>query len=214
MSFRYPISLEVAGRRAVVIGTFAVVEGKPDVLLDAGADVTVVAPGPAARLDRLEESGATVIRRGYRLGDLAGAFLCVASSDDESVRAAIFAEARSRGVLVNVMDDPERCDFAAPAVVRRGDLTIAVSTGGSSPALARRLREELEERFGPEWEEIARLIGSVRQETLPLLPDLGDRARRWQQALDLDEVERLVREGRGVEVRELLRARVLAEAKT
>lgn len=214
MSFRYPVSLEVSSRKAVVIGSFAVAERKADVLIEAGADVTVVAPGPADDLARVERAGAHVFRRRYRDGDLHEAFLCVASSDDAAVRSAIFAEARSRGVLVNVMDDPPHCDFAAPAVVRRGDLSIAVSTGGSSPALARRLREDLEERFGPEWEEIAELIGAVRQETLPLLPDLGDRARRWRRALDLGELERLVREGRSAEARRELRARVLAEAET
>jgi precorrin-2 dehydrogenase/sirohydrochlorin ferrochelatase len=214
MSFAYPVSLQVSGRKAVVIGSFAVRERKADVLLQAGAAVTVVAAEPAADLDRLETAGALVLRRDYRLGDLAEAFVCVASSDDPAARAAIFAEARARGVLVNVMDDPVHCDFAAPAVVRRGELAIAISTGGASPALARRLREELEERFGPEWEEIAALVGAVRTETVPLLPDLGDRARRWRRALDLDELERLVRDGRADEARRALRARVMAEAES
>jgi siroheme synthase-like protein len=210
VSFGYPISLEVEGRRAVVVGSFAVSEGKAEALLRAGANVTVVAAGPGADLDRLEDAGAFVIRRAYRQGDLSGAFLCVASSDDAASRAAIFAEARRRGVLVNVMDDPPRCDFAAPAVVRRGDLSIAISTGGTSPALARRLREELERRYGPEWEEIAALVAGVRRETLRLLPDLAERARRWRRALDLEEVERLVGEGRAEEARRTLRERVLA----
>src|SRR6266498_2858519 len=183
--FAYPISLDVAGRRAVVVGAGAVALGKGDALL------TVVADGPPEALERLERAGATIARRGFDPADLDGAFLCVASSDDPEQRAAIFAEARARGVLVNLVDDTDHCDFAAPAVVRRGELVIAVSTGGRSPALASRLRRLLEERFGPEWEELSALLGEVREQTLPLLPDVGERSRRWRQALAPEELEGL-----------------------
>jgi precorrin-2 dehydrogenase/sirohydrochlorin ferrochelatase len=189
-SFAYPVTLDVAGKRAVVVGRDAIAAGKVEALRDAGADVVVV-------------EGV------FRPEVLDGAFLCVASSPDVSEREAIFQAARDRGVLVNVMDDPARCDFAAPAIVRRGDLTIAIATGGRSPALARRLREELERRFGEEWAEVMDVIGEAREETLSALPDLGDRIRRWQQALDLDEVESLVREGRGAEAKERLRSRLI-----
>jgi len=145
----------------------------------------------------------------FRPEVLDGAFLCVASSGDPDERDAIFRACRERGVLVNVMDDPAHCDFAAPAIVRRGDLTISVSTGGRSPALARRLREELELRFGPEWAEVLDVVGEVREETLSDLPDLPTRIRRWKEALDLDEIERLVNEGRSDEARERLRERLL-----
>ncbi|HEV3475618.1 MAG TPA: bifunctional precorrin-2 dehydrogenase/sirohydrochlorin ferrochelatase [Actinomycetota bacterium] len=209
MSFGYPVSLEVEGRRAVVIGSVAVADRKADVLISAMAEVTVVARGPERDLERLARAGARVIQRDYQPGDLGGAFLCVASSEDEAIREAIFEESRIESVLMNMMDDPVHCDFAAPAIVRRGDLTIAISTGGASPALARRLREELEEQFGPEWVDIADLIAAVRRETLPLLPDLRDRARKWERALDLRELERLVAEGRIDEARQTLRARVL-----
>ena len=97
----------------------------------------------------------------------------------------------------------------APAVVRRGDLTIAIATSGRSPALARKLREELEQRFGAEWGEVLDVIGEVRNETNAELPDLGQRIRRWKNALDLDEVERLVRAGRSDEARDRLRGRLL-----
>jgi precorrin-2 dehydrogenase / sirohydrochlorin ferrochelatase len=207
--FSYPVSLDLAGRRAVVVGDDALAQGKADALLGAGALVTAIAEGPPAALERLErERRATVRRRGFEPADLDGAFVCVAGSPDAAVREAVFAAARARGVLVNVMDDPDRCDFAAPAVVRRGDLVIAVSTGGRSPALASRLRRLLEERFGPEWEELAALLGEVREQTLPLLPDLGERSRRWQGALELDELAALVRDGRVQEARERLLARL------
>lgn len=211
MPFGYPVSLEVAGRVAVVIGGEAVRHGKADSLLSAGARVTVIATGPVDALARLVGEGATVLRREYRPGDLDGAFVCVASSDDPAIRSAIFREAESRGVLANVMDDNPHCHFAAPAVVRRGDLVIAISTGGRSPALARRLREELEERFGPRWEELVDVIGEVRERTMARLPDLAERSRRWNRALDLEELEDLIRTGRSDEARARLEARVLEE---
>jgi siroheme synthase-like protein len=210
VAFSYPVSLEVAGRAAVVIGEEAVRHGKADALLRAGARVTVIADGPVDGLARLVGEGATVLRREYRPGDLAGAFLCVASSGDAGTRAAIFREAEERRVLVNVMDDNAHCHFAAPAVVRRGDLVIAISTGGRSPALARRLREDLERRYGPRWKELMDVIGEVRERTLAHLPDLAERSRRWNQALDLEELEELVSAGRAEEARKVLEERVLA----
>jgi precorrin-2 dehydrogenase/sirohydrochlorin ferrochelatase len=123
--------------------------------------------------------------------------------------AAVYTAGRARGVLVNVLDDMPHCDFAAPAIVRRGHLAIAISTGGRSPALARRLREELGERYGPEWARVVDLLGQVRAETMPALPDFGDRARRWQRALDTAELAAMVREGRADAAREVLTARLL-----
>ncbi len=203
--FAYPVSLELGGRRALVVGDLAVAHGKAEALAGAGAEVTVVAEGPAAALDRLERDGRmTVRRRRFAPGDLDGMFLCVAASPDPELRAAIHREARARQVLVNVMDDPEHCDFAAPAVVRRGDLVIAVSTGGRSPALASRLREQLEQRYGPEWEALLDLLAEVRAQTIASLPDVDERIRRWRAALRLDEVEALLRDDRRDEARQRL----------
>src|SRR4029453_611993 len=95
------------------------------------------------------------------------------------------------GVLVNVMDDVPNCDFAAPAIVRRGDLVVAIGTGGRAPALASRLRAELSERFGPGWTELVDVVGRVRAETLPLLPDFEDRSRRLTAAPHPDQPEQL-----------------------
>lgn len=210
MPFGYPISLELAGRRAVVIGSDAVRHGKIDGLLAAGADVTVIAEGPESALSRLEEQGRVkVVRRRYERGDLADAFLCVASSDDVAERETIWNESRETGVLTNIMDDVAHCDWAAPAVVRRGDLVIAIATGGKSPALAKRLREVLADQYGPEWEAALNVLDVVRTETLPLLPDLTDRSRRWQEALDIDELLELVRCGHADDARDRLRMRLL-----
>ena len=208
MSFGYPVMLELAGRRCVVIGVQAVREGKVEGLLAGGADdVLVVEPSLDDRFDGV--AGVNVRRRVWRPADLDGAFLAVASSDDATTRAAIAREARARGALVNVVDDIPHCDWAAPAVVRRGDLILAIGTGGVSPAVARLVRERLQTEFGAEWVEVLRVVGEVRRETLPSLPDLPERACRWQAALDLDEAAGLVREGRAEELRDQLRQRLL-----
>jgi siroheme synthase-like protein len=211
MSFGYPVLLELQGRRTVVIGELAVEAGKVEGLLVAGAEVTVVAKGPQAALDRLDQDRRVVVhRRGYAgPGDLAGAVLCVAHAAEPAVRAAIAADARAAGVLVNVVDDVPNCDFAAPAIVRRGDLVVAIGTGGRAPALASRLRAELGRRFGPEWTELVDVVGRVRNATLPLLPDVEDRSRRWKAALDLDELEHLVGSGRSDLAATRLRDRLL-----
>jgi precorrin-2 dehydrogenase/sirohydrochlorin ferrochelatase len=206
------VSLDLCGRAAVVIGDGAVASGKVEGLLAAGASVTVVADGPPAALSALQsDPRVTVVRRPWQPADLDGATVCVAAAADPATRAAVSQAARDRGVLVNVMDDVEHCDFAAPALVRRGDLLIAISTGGRSPALARRLREELERRFGDEWATVLDLLAEVRAGTLDLLPDLQERARRWQEALDLDELRSGVRDGRYEQARQALLLRLLGE---
>ncbi len=196
--FAFPVHLELAGRRCVVAGERAVDEGKVAGLLAGGADdVLVLAEGPASRLDELEsDPKVTVQRRGWRPSDLDGAYLLIGWDKDPNERRRMAGEARSRRVIVNVIDDMPNCDFAAPAIVRRGDLLIGISTGGRSPALASRLRVELSTRFGPEWADILDVLGEARAETLPALPDMADRSRRWRSALDLEEAQELARTGR------------------
>jgi precorrin-2 dehydrogenase/sirohydrochlorin ferrochelatase len=210
-AFGYPVLVELKGRRCVVIGSLPVAEGKVEGLLAGGAaDVLVVATGPPDRLDGLELlEGVRVVRREWYASDFAGAFLVIAHDPDPAVRARIAFAARATGALVNVVDDIASCDWAAPAVVRRGDLLLAIGTGGSSPALSKKLRERLQDEFGPEWAEVLRVLREVREETLPLLPDLRERSRRWQLALDPDEAAELVRAGGADELRTRLRARLL-----
>ena len=193
MPFAYPVFLELSGKRAVVIGAQAVAEGKAAALAAAGAEVTVL------------ENGA------WSPADLEGAFVCVAHSSDPAERDAIALAARDRGVLVNVMDDVSNCDFAAPAVVRRGELVLAISTGGRSPALARKLREDLDARFGAEWAEVVEVLREVRQETLSYLPDLRERSRGWNEVLDLEEAATLVSSGRRDELKANLLGRLLGQ---
>jgi uroporphyrin-III C-methyltransferase/precorrin-2 dehydrogenase/sirohydrochlorin ferrochelatase len=215
MPFAYPVFLELAGRRAVVLGETAVREGKVEGLLAADVgEVTVIATRPVARLDSLAalDDRVTIERRTWRAEDLDGAFVCVASSDDPAERAALARDARDRGVLVNVMDDIPNCDWAAPSIVRRGELVLAISTGGASPALAKKLRLQLSATFGEEWAEILRVLRDVREATLPFLPDIGDRASRWAAALDTAEAVALIRDGRADDLRERLVRRLLDDS--
>jgi precorrin-2 dehydrogenase / sirohydrochlorin ferrochelatase len=211
MPFGYPVMLELSGRRCVVIGALAVHEGKVEGLLAAGAtDVLVVASTPDARLADLEVLPEVVVeRRTWRADDLNGAFLVVASSADAGEREAIAREARCRRALINVMDDIPNCDWSAPAIVRRGELVLAIATGGASPALAKQLRAALSQEFGEEWSGVVSVLRAVREETMPSLPDFATRAQRWSDALDLDEAARLVRDGRSEELASRLRTRLL-----
>jgi len=211
MPFAYPVMLELGRRRCVVLGADAVREGKVEGMLAAGADdVLVVATGPDTHLNELDRvDGVIVERRGWRAGDLNGAFLVVAASRDAEERDAIAREARRRGALVNVMDDIPNCDWSAPGVVRRGELVFAIATGGASPALTKKLRAQLSREFGEEWCEVLTVLRSVREQTLPQIPDVATRARRWADALDLDEAADLVREGRADELADRLHERLL-----
>jgi len=209
--FGFPVLLELSGRRCVVIGSLPVREGKVEALLGGGAtEVLVVATDPADLLDELEPvEGVTVARRAWTAADLTDAFLVIAHDRDPRVRARLSTAARSAGALVNIIDDIPACDWAMPAIVRRGELLIAIGTGGASPALARKVRERLETEYSPEWAEVVRVLREVRTETMPLLPDFAERSRRWREALDPDEAAALVRSGDVDELRNRLVHRLL-----
>jgi precorrin-2 dehydrogenase/sirohydrochlorin ferrochelatase len=143
-----PIFLDVTGRECVVVGGGEVAARKVESLLEAGAHVTVVSPRLSPEMKAVV--GVTHVARGYQSGDIAGCVLVYAATDDPQLHTELAAEARALGIPINVVDVPELCTFIAPAVVNRGALQIAISTGGASPAFAARLRRELEDRFGRE----------------------------------------------------------------
>jgi uroporphyrin-III C-methyltransferase/precorrin-2 dehydrogenase/sirohydrochlorin ferrochelatase len=160
----YPVCLQLEGRPCVVLGGDEVAAEKARGLLEAGASVTVVAAEPGAHVEDLAAGGAVrLIRRGYRGGDLRGAWLAVDASGDEDVNGASHAEAESGRVLLNVVDRPARCHFIAPALVRRPPLQVAISTDGESPFLAGALRARLEQDLGPAWGPFTALVGRVRR---------------------------------------------------
>jgi uroporphyrin-III C-methyltransferase/precorrin-2 dehydrogenase/sirohydrochlorin ferrochelatase len=206
MGFRYPITLDVDGRRCVVIGGGETAEQKVLALLDAGADVTLVAETPTPHLDELAAQGRIrLLRRPYSAGDLEGAFLAIAATLDTQLNAEIFSEATQRGVLLNAVDDVEHCHFAAPAVVRRGDLAIAISTGGEAPALAKRLRGVLSDQFGPEWGALVDVLAEARARALVDRDvDFDTWAQRWEDALE-DDLIGMIGAGLREEAIELVR---------
>src|SRR5205809_3374785 len=171
MAFGYPVSLDLEGRRCVVVGGGTVAEHKVQGLLDAGAAVTVVAGEFTPALRELAARGELeLLPRPYARGDLAGAFLTIAAADDGAVNAEVFGEASERRVLCNAVDDVEHCHFAVPSIVRRGELLLAISTGGRAPALAKRLRQRLADELGWEWEALVDVLGEVRAAALPHRP--------------------------------------------
>lgn len=160
----YPINIKVEGKKCVVVGGGSVAERKTAGLVEAGAEVTVVAPKFCPQIKRLKEKGKIKITaREYRKSDLNGAFLVFCATDDKTVNRVIARHAREKGILVNAADDPDYCDFTLPAVVKKGGLTIAVATGGASPALSRHLREKLEKSIGDEYGELTSILGRLRE---------------------------------------------------
>ena len=189
----YPVFLEVRERRCIVCGGGNVALRKVEALLRAEALVTVIAPEVCPELAQMaDDRMIAVTQREYREGDLEGAFVVVAATDDREANRGIAADARKHNCLVNAVDDAGCSDFIVPAAVNRGPLTIAVSTGGRSPALARKLRTLLETRFGEDFGELVTLIGDVRAELKHCQRRVDEET--WQRALDLDALAAELRE--------------------
>src|SRR6266568_4932254 len=159
----FPLFLKLDGRKCVVVGGGKIAESKLDLLLASGANVRVVAPEATERIRELDHAG-RLHWDPFRFAakDLDDALLTIAATGNTAVNELVFRAATDRGVLCNAVDDPERCDFYYPAVVHRGDLQIAISTSGKSPALAQRIRVELEQRFDEGYSEWLLWLGSVR----------------------------------------------------
>lgn len=159
----FPAFLDLRGRRCLVVGGGEIGERKTHALLDCGARVTIVSPSVTKRLAALAASGRLVHRaRPFLRSDPRGCALAVAATGDPRVDRVVAAAARRWRALVNVVDRPQHCDFIVPAVLRRGELQIAVSTGGRSPAIAREIRRRLERFFGPEYGELISRAGEAR----------------------------------------------------
>jgi siroheme synthase-like protein len=160
----FPLFVDLRERACVVLGGGAVAERKVESLLAVGALVTVVSPALTERLREHVVSGRIAhVARGYRAGDLAGAALAFAATDDGAINAAVACEGQARGIWVNAADDPAHCDFILPAVVRRGEVVVAVSTGGASPALARAVRERIESALPVGIAALAEIAGDTRR---------------------------------------------------
>lgn len=190
----YPIFLNIRGRKCVVVGGGKVAFRKVKVLLEHGANVEVISPDLCPELNESAEAKAiSVFRQNYEPRVLKGAFIAIAATNKKDINQKVADEARKQGVLVNVVDNLGLSDFIVPSYFHRGDLTIAVSTAGTSPALARKIRGKLEQSFREEYASLTALIDEVRAE----LKQRGIivNGNTWQEALDLDLLLKLLQAG-------------------
>jgi len=185
----FPIALQLHGKRVLLVGAGRIAEGRLMQLLEVGANVRVVAPEVTEAIGALAASGRIeLLQRGYAFGDCADAFVVFTAADDRSVNRAVVTEARARGIFANAADAPELCDFTIPSIGRRGPVTLAVSTSGQAPALARALRLRAMAAIGPEFGTLARLLGRLRK-----LDRGPGRAARLQALVDSDAPALLAR---------------------
>lgn len=197
MAAYYPVFLDLKDKYCVIIGGGKIGEHKIQPLLDCGARITVISPEVTEGIQEAAKRGAIVLRlRKYEEGDLRDATLAIAATNVRSVNKVIAAEAERERVVLNVVDDPELCTFIAPAIVKKGAVTVALSTGGASPALARKLREGLETSDVLEYAELADVLSRARKELrqrgITVDPD------RWQKCITGDLID-MVKAGRDEE---------------
>ncbi|MYC35091.1 MAG: bifunctional precorrin-2 dehydrogenase/sirohydrochlorin ferrochelatase [Chloroflexi bacterium] len=189
----YPVYLNLAGKRCVILGGGTIAQGKIAALRDAGARITVISPEATDGIKRAAQRGDVAFeQREYQAGDLEGAFIAVAATNVWHVNRQIYEEAEARGVLLNVVDDPDQCTFIAPSIVRRDPITLAVSTGGASPALARKMRETLAEAPALKWADLAGALGRARRVIKEKRTVIDPT--RWQCVIT-EDLLRLVQEG-------------------
>ncbi|MEZ4711606.1 MAG: bifunctional precorrin-2 dehydrogenase/sirohydrochlorin ferrochelatase [Caldilineaceae bacterium] len=184
----YPIFLmDLANRHCVVIGGGHEGEGKVRGLLECDATVTVISSRLTPTLQGWAEEGRfTWLDRAYSAGDLRGAFLVIAERADAEANERIWQEAEAEGALINVMDDVAHCNFVAGSVVRQGPLTISISTSGAAPALAVRLREQMQQEFGPEYGLFLEWMQALRAPMAARYPKFKERRARWYEVVDSD----------------------------
>jgi siroheme synthase-like protein len=200
----YPVNLLVTDRRCVVVGAGRIAARKIESLLDAGADVTVVAPvvGETVRA-WATEGRIQLVERPFTEADVEGAWLVITATDDPEVNRAVFVAGEERRIFVNSADDPANCSFTLMSVVRRGDIVVTIGTNGRSPALATYLKDHVRDEMGPEYETLLELLSEAREEMRS-----GGRSSEdadWRAAIDSGILE-LIREGRESEAREQLRS--------
>ena len=172
----YPILMNIREQACLVIGGGRVAFRKIKSLLQAGAHVTVISPEAVSEVIKMAENGSITFQpRSYQSGDMAGFRLVFAATDNRAVNEACRNEAEERGILLNVVDVPDLCNFIMPAVHRQGDLMLMASSQGSSPMMAKRIRREFQERYGPEYAVVTSIMGEFRLKAFTDLPDISHR---------------------------------------
>ncbi|MEW6381090.1 MAG: bifunctional precorrin-2 dehydrogenase/sirohydrochlorin ferrochelatase [bacterium] len=205
----YPVCLDLHGKHCLVIGGGTVAERKVLTLLEYEAAVSVISPRATSLIVQMSHEGRLIYTaREFEQGDVRGYFLIIAATNNDQINRIISREAQDENILVNVVDAPDDSTFILPALVRRGDLTISISTGGKSPALARKMREDMEARYGPEYEVLVDILGNLRKNILQREPDISKRKEIFQRLAEYTDLLEIIREsGREAaegRVRELL----------
>ena len=191
----YPVCLNITGKLCIVVGGGAVAERKIKGLLAEGAQVRVISPVVTSWIEKIRNADACEwLEKRYGTGDLDDAFLVFAATDSPKVQQLVFADAQRQGILVNVIDNPELCSFQIPATVRRGALTLAVSTGGNSPAVAAMVRQRLEKQYGVEYETLLQLMGALRPHVIALGESSDQRKILFKKILH-DDIVKWIRDG-------------------
>lgn len=200
----YPIYIDIEDRDVVIVGGGNVCARKAETMMKYGARVTIVSPEFTEEMEQWARDGVLAIRRKeYEETDLDGASMVIASTDDQCVNARVARDCRRRKIPVNVVDVTHLCEFIVPAIVERGSIQIAVSTGGKSPALARTLKEDLQKFVGPEYDEINQVLGTLRKGAKKTLPTDVDR-KRFFDAIIAAGVLEMLRDGRRREAYEVI----------
>ncbi len=200
----YPVNLDIRNRSCLVVGGGGVGARKVATLLRAGARVTVVSPKADSRVETLAgEDAVTLKKRPYRTSDLDGMFLVIGATDNENLNLRISSDAERANMLCNIADQPEKCNFILPAIVNRGDLILAISTSGKSPAFAKKLRRDFETRFGEEYADFLRLMGAARKKLLSRAHAPEAHKPLFEKLIDADLIG-LIRGGKTEEIDKLL----------
>ena len=203
----YPVLLNVLGKKCLVVGGGMIALRKAQTLIEHGAEVVVVSPTIVAELQEMTKGGLVkAIPREYQTKDLNDAFLVIAATNGIRVNERVADEAKKRKILVNVVDKPDISDFIVPAYFRHGDIIVAVSTSGKSPALARKIRSEIKNELRAEYSQLAVIASDVRSELkkngTPVSPE------EWQSALELNSLIELIRRGKNKEAKEIMLAKL------
>ncbi|MFP5451640.1 MAG: bifunctional precorrin-2 dehydrogenase/sirohydrochlorin ferrochelatase [Thermoleophilia bacterium] len=189
----YPMFVDIEGRRALVVGGGPVATEKVEKLLDHGAAVRLVSPDLTPELREMVRDGRIheLHERTYEPSDLDGCFMVIAATNLDAVNRMIWQDAEALNILCNVVDVPPMCNFIVPSIVRRGELAIAISTGGASPVVAKHIRRDLEATYGPEWEALVDLLREVRDELKVRYLDMPSRRVAVERLMETDVVQRL-----------------------
>jgi precorrin-2 dehydrogenase/sirohydrochlorin ferrochelatase len=208
----YPVYLDITNKRCIVVGGGDVAERKAERLLDFGARVTVVGKTLTPLLETMKKEGRIEhINADYDKAYIGDAFMVIGATDRDDINARISLDGKNKGILVNIVDDPGKCDFILPSIVQQGDLSIAISTGGKSPALAKKLREKLEKLYGPEYQALLNVLGKLREKVVARDHSSNENKQLFDAVIDSDilqhikdknwgQVKKIIYEITGVEI--------------